>query len=67
MRLKAVGVLVECPVVLTKLKRDIWRRALHRLAILFGMIVTIGFGVIITFAWMALLAHGFAALISWAI
>lgn len=59
--------LVECPVVLTKLKRNIWCRALHRLAILFGVIVTVAFGVIITFAWMTLLAHGFAALISWAI
>lgn len=53
--------------MLTNLNRDIWRRALQRLAILLGVIVTIAFGVIITFAWMALLAHGFATLISWAI
>ena len=53
--------------MLTKLSRDIWRRALQRLAIVFGVIVTIAFGMIVTFAWMTLLAHGFAALISWAI
>ena len=53
--------------MLTKLNRDIWRRAMARLAIISGVIVTIAFGVILTIAWMALLAHGFAALISWAI
>jgi hypothetical protein len=45
--------------VLTKFNRDIWRRVLPRLAIIFG--------VIITFMWMALLAYGFVAVISWAI
>lgn len=53
--------------MLTKLNWGIWRRALARLAVAFGVILTIVFGVIVTFAWMALLAHGFAALISWAI
>lgn len=53
--------------MLTKLNWDIWRQALQRLAIIFGVTVTVVFGVIITFAWMALLAHGFAAFISWVI
>lgn len=53
--------------MLTKLDRDNCRRALQRLAIVFGLIVTIVFGVTITIAWMALLAHGFKTVISWAI
>jgi hypothetical protein len=47
---------MECPVVLTNLNRDICRRALQRLVILFGVFVTIAFGLTITYAWMALLA-----------
>lgn len=53
--------------MLSKLNRDLWRRALVRCALVFGVIVTVAFGVILTFGWIALLAHGFKALISWAI
>jgi len=59
--------LAECPEMSTELNRNIWRRAVARLAVVFGVIVTIAFGVFVTVAWIGLLAHGFAALISWAI
>lgn len=51
----------------TKLNRDHWRRALARCGLIFGVIVTVVFGVILTLGWIGLLAHGFKALISWAI
>jgi len=43
------------------------RRRLRRLAIVLSVIIAILVAVIVTFAWMALLAHSFGALISWAI
>lgn len=54
-----MGALAECPVVLTKFNGDSWRKV--------WTLAVLAFGVIITFAWIALLAYGFAALISWAI
>jgi ABC-type antimicrobial peptide transport system permease subunit len=45
--------------VLTKLNRDFWRRALPRIAVMLGVVVT--------FFWMALLLYGFVALMAWAI
>jgi len=53
--------------MLTKLNRDLWRRALGRCALVFGVLITVVFGMFLTFGWIALLAHGFRALISWAI
>jgi len=50
--------------MLSKLNRDLWRRALVRCAVILGVIVTISFGLILTFGWIALLAHGFKTLIS---
>ena len=52
--------------MLTKmLDGDNWRSLSRKLAIVFGVFVTIAFGVIITFAWLTLLARGFAVLLSW--
>jgi len=45
--------------VLTKFNWDVWRRVLPRAALVLGIVVT--------FFWMALLAYGFIAVISWAI
>lgn len=45
--------------MLPKLNWDFWRRVLPRVALLLGVGVT--------FLWMALLAYGIVALISWVI
>jgi hypothetical protein len=54
-----VGRSQDAVFVLRKFNRDMWRRVLPRAAIVFG--------VLITFVWMAFLAYGFVAVISWAI
>jgi hypothetical protein len=53
--------------MLTKLNRELCRRALARFALVLGVIVIVAFGVMLTFGWIALLAHGLKALIDWAI
>jgi hypothetical protein len=52
---------------LRTLDRNSWRPVLQRLAIILGVGVTMMVAVIVTFAWLALLARGFTALVSWAI
>jgi hypothetical protein len=42
-------------------------RRLRQLAIVLCVSITLLVAVIVTFAWIALLAHSFAVLISWAI